>query len=153
MATHQARMGARRVLPPADTGADDLLDCAGSIAGTHAMVFGPAEPEIMCGLIRRGATEAVHFRRDDRSSAMPTVDLVILPCCDGLTGTAEALALAHSHLSPGGRLVLAAVAAGDGPVLTRLLVTQGFSHIRRRARPWGAVMTADLPFFGPVGGW
>jgi len=129
-----------------------LLDCAGPIAGAHALVLGPAALEVACGLIRDGATAVTCLRRDDRSTATPAADLVILPRCGALTETAEALALAHRALTPGGHVVLRDGGCGRGAALATLLATQGFSHIRCRARSSGAVLTADLPFFGPVGG-
>ena len=151
MATYQARTRAPRALAPTDDGVGDLLDCAGPIAGAHALVLGPAALEVLCGLIRYGAAAAACLRRDDRSTATPAADLVILPRCGKLTETAEALALAHRALTPGGHVVLRDGESGRGPALATLLAAQGFSHIRCRARPSGAVLTADLPFFGPVG--
>jgi hypothetical protein len=152
MATHHARTHATRSPPPEASEADELLDCAGSIPGAYAMVFGRASPEILCGLIRRGAAAAAHLRRDDRSSAMPNSDLIILPHCGDLAKTAEALALARHHMAPGGRVVLRGTGAARVPELAALLTTTGFSHIRCRALPFGTVVTADLPFFGPLGG-
>ena len=152
MATYQARTRATRVLPPADSGVDDLLECAGPIAGAHVLVLGAAALEVLCGLARRGATAAACLRRDDRSTAIPTADVVILPRCGGLEETAEALALAHRALTPGGHVVLRDGGTGRTPALATLLAAQRFSHIRCRVRPSGAVLTADLSFFGPIGG-
>ena len=68
------------------------------------------------------------------------------------TDDPEALALAHRALTPGGHVVLRDGGTGRTPALATLLAAQGFSHIRCRVRPSGAVLTADLPFFGPIGG-
>jgi hypothetical protein len=171
MATYQARTRAPRVAPPAAAAAerapaesapgarapaenavDDLLDCAGPIAGAHALVLGRGALDVLCRLIRQGAAAAASLRRDDRSSATAPADLVILPRCGELPETEAALTLARRLLMPGGRVVLRDAGPGRGPALAALLGAQGFSHIRCRARPSGAVLTADLPFFWPAGG-
>jgi hypothetical protein len=152
MATYQARTRASRVAPPTDGDADNVLDCAGPIAGAHVLVLGPAALEVLCGLIRCGAATVTCLRRDDRSTATPAADLVILPRCGDLEAASEALALAHRALAPGGHVVLRDGGSGRAPALAALLAAQGVFHIRCRARPSGAVLTADLPFFGPVGG-
>ena len=135
---------------PVEEPPDDLLDSAGPLDGAHVLVIGPASPETFVGLIRRGAATAVQVRRDDHSSALADADVAILPRCTSLTDAATALTLARRVLSLGGRVVLRDGGVGRSQALARLMVVQGFASIRCRVRPSGAVLTGDLPFFGPI---
>lgn len=136
-------------LPPSD-GMDDLLDCAGPLCGAHVLVIGPAPSDLLVRLIRRGAVAAACLHRDDHSTAADSADIVLVPRCEELSAVAGALTLARRVLTSGGRVVLRDTPPARAPLLAKLLGMAGFGGIRCRARPSGALLTADLAFFGPV---
>ena len=150
MATLQARAAAPRVAGPGLASSDPLLDCAEPLAGAHVLILGRDFSDMLCGLIHRGAAAVTCLRRDDHSSAVAEADVVILHGCAGDQKLREALAFARRVLNSGGRVVLRGGGQGDAPMLARLLAEHGFFSVRCRALPSGAVLTADLPFFGPL---
>jgi hypothetical protein len=130
--------------------ADDLalLDAVGPVAGAHVLVIGDATLGLLCGLIRRGCLSAGEMHGHDRACAEPA-ELVLVPNLQDGEAAARAVAVARRVVQPGGSIVLRDVAGGLARSVASLLTGAGFSAIRVRPWPRGALISAERPSFGP----
>ncbi len=137
---------------PADDPDAALVAYAGDVTGKHILILGHGTPAIICTLIRSGCIAATELRQTDRPEAL-TADLTIVP--DVATLDAAAVAILHGRraLRPAGRIVLRTAAEPSGNLgqgISSLLRLQGFSAVRRRDYGGRILVSADLPFFGPL---
>ncbi len=138
----------------AETSSEDpLLDFAGPVAGSHALVISPNGLDLMCRLLRRGCAAATALRPSDRFDH-ESYDLVLAPRIVQPEQVGRLIFNAKRALVPTGRF-LAFVPAGsadsEGDVaglLQRSLKVGGFAAVRARTRQDGVLLRADLPMHG-----
>ena len=144
--THAA--GAPRRMPPglSDHPPEPLLEAIGPIEeDDHILVLGGLGPELMCALLRAGATNVIHLRAHERPEA-DSASLVIVPRVPSLDWLATAMPSIHRALTAHGRLVLHA-----GTQLTmqtqirRMLTLHGLSEIRAWTTGDGPMISAERP--------
>ena len=155
-------------LKPPEPGAG-LIETIGAIEDEdHILVIGQDGPELMCTLIRAGATQVTHLRSHERPEA-ESASLAIVPQVPSLDWLAGALPSIRRALLPNGRLVVAVAtqpaatqAVASRAVATqavasqavsshsvrRLLASHGFTAIRTRQAAGRQVFSAELPTFG-----
>lgn len=133
-------------LPPRPEPGAGLLENLGSVEDEdHILVIGNDGPDLMCALLRRGATQVTHLRRHERPEAA-SASLVIVPNTASPEWLARALPAIHRALLPNGRLVLA-IAATSTNAIRRVLASHGFAAIRTRNAADYQVFTAERPAF------
>ena len=132
---------------------DPLLDFAGSIAGSHALVISPNGLDLMCRLLRRGCAAATTLRPSERFDH-ETYDLILAPRVVLPAQIGRLIFHAKRALVPTGRF-LAFVPANpidpDGDVaghLQRSVKVGGFAAVQTREREDGMLLRADLPMYG-----
>jgi hypothetical protein len=122
------------------------LDAIGPIEeDDHILVLGGLGAELMCALLRAGATNVIHLRAHERPEA-DSASLVIVPRVPSLDWLATALPSIRRALTAHGRLVL--YAGGQLTVQTqirRTLTLNGLSVIHTRATSDGPVISAQRP--------
>lgn len=126
-----------------------LLDAAGPLGRSHALVIGHDTLDVLCSLIRRGCGAAAEMGFGGRLPAEPT-EIVLVPRIAHLDEAAAAIRLARRTLLPCGRIVLHDSEPRRAATVMRLLRDAGFSGVRSRAGEGmaGAIITADWPMFG-----
>ncbi|CAH2601796.1 conserved protein of unknown function [Rhodovastum atsumiense] len=147
MATHQARLLARRAAPPPSlprSDVDDLVDAAEPLADVRAVVIGAGSVDVLCALLRRGCAAATMLRPDLRAPT-EVAELVVLSASDSAPGIGGLLRLARRRLQPDGRIVLRERRVTRTRDLTSLLAAQGFTSVRCRVLHSGAVLSTTLP--------
>jgi hypothetical protein len=109
----------------------------------HILVLGGQGPELMCALLRAGATNVTHLRAHERPEA-DSASLVIVPLVRSLDWLATALPSIRRALMTPGRLV---VHAGDLSTLQtevrRMLTLYDMSVIHVETCPDGQVFIAE----------
>jgi len=135
--------GASLHLP--ETGAVPL-DAFGPIEDEdHILVLGGQGPELMCALLRAGATNVTHLRAFERPEA-DSASLVIVPVVKSLDWLATALPSIHRALTAHGRIVLL---AGTQPKtviqIRRMLTLNGLSAVHTQTTSDGQVVSAERP--------
>jgi hypothetical protein len=154
MATHISGAVAPRRAPPIpppqppEPGAG-LLESLGAIEDEdHILVIGKDGPDLMCALIRAGATEVTHLRSHERPEA-DSASLAIVPHAPSLDWLASALPSIRRALHTNGRLVVSiATQSTIQHNIRRLLTLHGFAAIRARTAADRLVFSAELPAFG-----
>ena len=139
--------------PPVGVDPDTaLLQLAGELRNEHALIIGPNALDLMCALIRRGATEATLLRQGVRPERA-TADLAV---ATEIASTEQALSvMAHARraLTASGRLILRTTAEPTGRLAQRVAETlrlQGFAAVRTRRTGERTLVTGILPGFGPL---
>jgi hypothetical protein len=146
--------------PASDDPASDnraLLDCAGEVAGEHAVILGcgvggSGTLELMCALLRRGTTAVTELRRGERPEPQ-AAELAIIANTTSAEDAVAAVAHARRALGPAGRVVVRVAADASGRLVrqvARLLRQHGFSAIRLRHDGVRTLLTGQLPMFGPL---
>jgi hypothetical protein len=149
--------------PPTDTGSgpqagdpasgdEALLDCAGEVAGEHAVILGTGTLELMCALLRRGTAAVTELRRGERPEPQ-AAELAIIANTSSAEDAIAAVAHARRALGPAGRVVVRVAADASGRLVrqvARLLRQHGFSAIRLRHDGVRTLLTGQLPMFGPL---
>ncbi len=114
----------------------------------HILVIGKDGPELMCALLRAGATQVTHLCSHERP-APDSVSLAIVPNVASLDWLAAALPSIRRALIANGRLVVSiATQSTSQNVVRRMLVLHGFGAIRTRITADRQVFSAELPAFG-----
>jgi hypothetical protein len=134
--------------PTALTPASDIVPIAwlGSVEDEdHILVLGGPGPELMCALLRAGASNVTHLRACERTEAN-SVSMIVVPRIPSLDWLATVLPSLRRTLTARGRIVLIA----DGQRMTqiqirRMLTLQGLSAIRARPTSDGQVVIAERP--------
>jgi hypothetical protein len=135
--------------PPA--GDDALLDAVEPLDGARVLVIGHGALEAICGLIRRGCSAATEMQPHCRLAPDPeSVEAVLVPHVESLAEAQAAAALAGRALIMGGRIALCDATFRLRPVLVALLGAHGFVSVRAAEAPYGTVLTAERPIFGPL---
>jgi hypothetical protein len=118
------------------------LDALGSVEDEdHILVLGGQGPELMCALLRAGATNVTHLRAFERPEA-DSASLVIVPRLNSLDWLATALPSIRRALTAHGRIVvLAGSQPGAGTQIRRMLTLHGLSVITCD----GQVVSAECP--------
>jgi hypothetical protein len=113
----------------------------------HIVVLGGRGPELMCALLRAGATNVTHLRADERPEAA-SASMVIVPRVPTIDWLAATLPSIRRALSRGGRL---AVHVGTGAAsqtqIRRMLTLHGVRAIRGAAM--GQWLRGELPRQSP----
>jgi hypothetical protein len=152
--------GTRRATPsgatPATSSTPDpdatLLQLAGKISGEHALIIGGNAVELMCGLIRQGAAEVQLLRpgvRPERASA----DLAVATDLATPDQLSSVMTHARRALAESGRVILRTTADPTGSMarlVAQTLRLHGFSAVRARRAGDRSLVTATLPWFGPL---
>lgn len=154
MLTHISAAVAPRRAPPAppsqppEPGAA-LLDNLGAIEDEdHILVIGKDGLDLMCALLRAGATQVTHLRSHEQPEA-DSASLAIVPHVASLDWLAGALPSIRRALITNGRLVVAvATQLTTQHPIRRLLAQHGFTVIRARSAADRQVFSAELPAFG-----
>ena len=141
--------------PASDNAA--LLDCAGDVAGEHAVILGCGSRgsgtlELMCALLRRGTAAVTELRRGERPEPQ-AAELAIIANTASTEDAIAAVAHARRALGPAGRVVVRVAADASGRLVrqvARLLRQHGFSAIRLRHDGVQTLLTGQLPMFGPL---
>jgi hypothetical protein len=111
----------------------------------HILVLGGRGPELMCALLRAGATNVTHLLGHERPEA-GSASLVIVPRVPSLDWLATALPSIRRALTDRGRLVLHAGAQPTTQTqIRRMLTLHGLSTIRVRTTSDGQVVSAERP--------
>lgn len=130
---------------PGDSGTVPVDACGPIDDEDVILVLGGQGPELMCALLRAGATNVTHLRTHERPEA-DSASLVIVPRVPSLDWLATTLPSARRALTAHGRLV---IHAGSQPTtqteIRRMLSLHGLTAIRARSTPYGQVLNADLP--------
>jgi hypothetical protein len=145
-----APIGAQTDVPPAATvAAMSAADVFGAVEDEdHIVVLGGRGPELMCALLRAGATNVTHLRADERPEAA-SASMVIVPLVSTLDWLAATLPSIRRALSRGGRV---AVHAGPTPgsqmvgsqiQIRRMLMLNGARAIHSAGK--GQWLCGDLP--------
>jgi hypothetical protein len=154
MSTHISAAGAPRRAPPApppqppEPGAG-LLEHLDSIEDEdHILVIGKDGPELMCALLRAGATQVTHLRSHERPEA-ESASLAIVPHVPSLDWLAAALPSIRRALIANGRLVVSIATQSTAQnVIRHMLRLHGFGAIRTKSAADRQVFSAELPAFG-----
>jgi hypothetical protein len=153
MQTHQRAAVASHRAPPApppkppEPGAG-LIDSLGEIEDEdHILVIGQDGPELMCTLLRAGATQVTHLRSHERPEA-ESASLAIVPQVPSLDWLADELPSIRRALLTNGRLVVAVATQATSHSVRRLLASHGFTAIRTCQAAGRQVFSAELPAFG-----
>jgi hypothetical protein len=136
-----------------ETGAD-RIEAFGPVEDEdHILVLGGQGSELMCALIRAGATNVTHLRAFERPEA-DSASLVIVPWVASLDWLATALPSIRRALSAQGRIVLLAGSqAKTVAQIRRMLTLHGLSAIHTQSTEDGQVVSAERPrrqFAGPT---
>ncbi|GEM_PF-4784781 len=126
-----------------------LLDSIGSIEHEeHIFVLGWNGLDLMCALVRAGATQVTHLLSHERLEAS-SASLVIVPHVVSLDWLANALPSIRRALIPNGRLV---VGVGAQPIsraqVRHMLSRHGLVMIRDGHATDRQVVSAEVPAFG-----
>lgn len=115
----------------------------------HILVLGGCGPDLMCVLLRAGATRVTHLCSHERPEA-DSASLVIVPSVPSLDWLAGVLPSIRRALHANGRLVVALSGqqATTQPAVRRMLALHGFSAPRGRGMSGRQVVTAELATFG-----
>ena len=139
--------------PPAGVDPDTaVLQLAGEVRNEHALIIGPNALDLMCALIRRGATEATLLRQGVRPERA-TADLTVATEVASLEQAISVLDHARRALTASGRLILRITADPTERLAKRvatMLRLQGFSAVRARRAGDRTLVTGVLPGFGPL---
>jgi hypothetical protein len=109
----------------------------------HILVLGGHGPEMMCALLRAGATNVTHLRAHERPEA-GSASLVIVPRVPSLDWLATALASIRRALTSDGRLVIhAGRLTTTATEIRRMLTLHGMVSIHAKSGPDGQVFTAE----------
>lgn len=154
MLTHISAAAAPRRAPPTpplqppEPGAG-LLENLGAIEDEdHILVIGKDGPDLMCALLRAGATQVTHLRSHERPEA-GSASLAIVPHIPSLDWLASALPSIRHALIANGRLVVSvATQSITHNTIRRMLALHGFTAIRARRAADRQVFSAELPAFG-----
>jgi hypothetical protein len=113
----------------------------------HILVLGGQGPELMCALLRAGASNVTHLRAHERPEA-GSASLVIVPRVPSLDWLATALPAIRRALTAHGRMVIRAggqTAAQNQTQIRRMLILLGMTAIRAIATDDGQMLSAELP--------
>jgi len=133
---------------PPEPGAG-LLDSLGAIEDEdHILVIGKDGPDLMCALLRAGATQVTHLRSHERPDT-ESASLAIVSHVPSVDWLASALPSIRRALLANGRLVIsiATQCTTQNPI-RRMLALHGFAAIRARSAAGRLVFSAELPAFG-----
>jgi hypothetical protein len=154
MLTHIRAAVAPRRAPPAPPSQPPepeagLLETLGAIEDEdHILVIGQDGPDLMCALLRAGATQVTHLRSHQRPEA-DSASLAIVPHALSLDWLASALPSLRRALIANGRLVVSvATQSITQNLVRRMLALHGFTAIRARSAADRLVFSAELPAFG-----
>jgi hypothetical protein len=151
LSSHHAAAMPQGMLPgaslqPRETVAGVPLDAFGPVEDEdHILVLGGQGPELMCALLRAGATNVTHLRAFERPEA-DSASLVIVPRVNSLDWLATALSSIRRALTAHGRIVVfAGGQPGTAIQIRRMLTLHGMSAIHTQTTSDGQVVSAERP--------
>jgi hypothetical protein len=126
-----------------------LLNSLGAVEDEqHIVVLGSDGPDLMCALLRAGASQVTHLSSFERPEA-ESASLVIVPRVPSLDWLASVLPRIRRALVANGRV---AVRIDSLPTalntVRRMLMLHGFTAIRASQAPGCQVLRAEVPAFG-----
>jgi hypothetical protein len=127
-----------------------LLRGVGDVRGKRVLLIGRNTLDLMCGMIRGGATSVTSLRPTASSGAEP-VDLALVPDIACLRDADPAIRQARHCLTEAGRIVLRLTKAPTDALLRglrRTLAAYGFSAIQIDREASQIVLSAQLPLVG-----
>jgi hypothetical protein len=148
MLSHAHAVAAHRRPPPSTLSQPpelsvEPLDWLGEITGDRVLLLGGDGPELMCALIRAGATEVTHLRSQERPEA-GSANVVIVPRVPSLDWLAAALPSIRRALAANGRLVIRGGAHFNFLIEARRMLTlNGFVAIRPGHGDEGQTLAAE----------
>lgn len=131
---------------PEVNAAEPLLRCIGAVAGQRALLLGRGGVDVMCDLIRAGASEVTDLCHADRPKPA-SADLVVVPDLAAADQAPGLVAHAKRALATAGRIVVRCPTDPSGRLarsVDRMLRLHGFSAMRRRRTGMQTVVTATL---------
>jgi len=129
-----------------------LLRLAGEVRGEHALIIGGNDVDLMCALIRRGAAEVQLMRQGVRPERA-TIDLAVATDIANPDQVQSVMTHIRRALTASGRVILRTAADPTGRLarlVTQTLRLHGFSAVRARRAGDRSLVTATLPWFGPL---
>ncbi len=139
-------MQPRASMQPAEAGVAVTLDAFGPVEDEdHILVLGGQGPELMCALLRAGATNVTHLRAHERPEA-GSASMLVVPRVPSLDWLATALPSIRRALTPHGRIVV--LAGGQPGIVTqirRMLTLHGLSAIHVQTTSDGQAVSAERP--------
>jgi hypothetical protein len=137
-----------------ETLADEpLLRFAGPVGGSHALIIAANGADLLCGLLRRGCTEALLLRNAQKSDR-EAYDLVVAPRIVSATQVPQLIYQAKRALVPTGRFLAFVPAQSVQPeedvagLLVRSVRLGGFVAVQTKTLADGLLVRADLPMAG-----
>jgi hypothetical protein len=127
-----------------------LLKVIGDVKDEHILVLGNDGPELMCALLRAGATEVTHLNSHERLET-DSATIAIVPSMPSLDWLASALPSIRRALLPTGRIILCAATAADAVASNRIrrsLINHGYSAIHTKWTQHYLAISAEVPAFG-----
>ena len=126
-----------------------LLDSLGAVEDEdHILVLGNDGPDLMCALLRAGASNVAHLHSIERLEA-DSASLVIVPHVVSLDWLASALPRIRRALMTNGRLAICIdILPTVQNVVRRMLTLHGFTAIRAVRAAGRLVLRAEVPAFG-----
>ena len=146
-------VGTQAVLPPPGPlpHSPALHQAIGDPAGERVVIIGHHTLDLMCAMIRNGATEVTVLRLRERPEAHKA-DLAVLLGPLSMHEITCGVMQAWRALAPTGRIVVGALSAQSTRDISATLRAQGFAAVcASREDNGGFVVSAELPFFGPLG--
>jgi len=132
-------------LPPAEPDPNPIAWLGPVEHEHHILVLGGPGPELMCALLRAGASHVTHLRAHERPEA-DSASLVIVPRIPSLDWLAAVLPAIRRALTARGRLVLYTGGQAVTQIqIRRMLTLLGMTAIRAHATEDGQVLSAERP--------
>jgi hypothetical protein len=122
---------------------DALLQMAGDLKGTRALIVADHSLDLMCGLIRCGCLAATTLRPGDKPDA-DDYDLVLVPNTGVFSSPDDFIRLARRSLGPNGRLIAGVTTGSAAGALARRLRLNGFVALRSAYLSSVMLLRADL---------
>ncbi len=133
-----------------ETASDNpLIQFAGSIGGSHALVIAPNGLDLMCSLLRQGCSAATMLRLADRPE-LKAYDLVLAPHVTSAVQIGRLVYQAKRAILPTGRFLAYVPNEADDPeddvggLLARTLRLAGFASVWSKIVLDGLAVRADV---------
>ncbi len=124
-----------------------LRQSIGDPAGERVVIVGHDTLDLMCAMIRQGAAEVTRLRLRERPDAHEADLAILIGLCSAHEASC-AIMQARRALAPTGRIVVGVSSSQLTQEVAATLRTQGFADVHVTG---DGVVSAELPFFGPLG--
>lgn len=150
MHSQAARLPRRapHLLPLPSEPGTELVEALGAIEGEwHVLLIGNGSVDVMCALLRAGASKVTHLRSHERLEA-ESASLAIVPRVASFEWLESALVSnRHAMIANGWVAVCVDAFPSTQTRVARLLKLHGFSAIRAERMAGRLLLTAEVPAF------